>query len=120
MPAIVIFMIEPSLVNALAGMGCPPAWSMLYMTPFGLSSSKEILITIRRSRGPALSVPCHAPVIFWACNALAGNVARAINHSSNFFMRDLLGHGLHSKRYYQGVPLSGDAARTSACATGAN
>jgi hypothetical protein len=34
------------------------------------------------------------PVIFWACNALPSNAARAIIHNVNFFIGDLLFPGL--------------------------
>jgi hypothetical protein len=53
---------------------------------FNLSSSKEILNTIRSFRGPASNVPCQLPVMFWACKTLPDNIAKAIMHNVNFFI----------------------------------
>jgi hypothetical protein len=86
MVATVILRTEPSKLIALAGKGCPPAWSMEYVTPLGRSFSIEIWTTIRGGLGTgAFNSPCHVPTMFWACKAPAGNAARTEIHSINFF-----------------------------------
>jgi hypothetical protein len=40
--------------------------------------------------GPACNMPCQLPAIFWACNPLPSNAARAIIHNVAFFIGDLL------------------------------
>ena len=88
MAGMVIFTVEPSrvIVVAIGGDG----WSTVRSVAFSLSFSSAILNTMRTFCWPACNVPCQLPVIFWACNALPGNAARAIIHKVNFFIGDLL------------------------------
>jgi hypothetical protein len=88
MEGIVIFTVEPScvIVVAIGGDG----WSTVRSEAVSLSFSSAILNTMRTFCAPGCKVPCQLPVIFWACNALPSNAARAIIHNVNFFIGDLL------------------------------
>ena len=88
MPGIVIFTVEPSRVIVVAKGG--DGWSTMWSVAISLSFSSAILNTMRTFCWPACNVPCQLPVIFWACNALPSNAAKAIIHKVNFFIGDLL------------------------------